>query len=82
MDNQEFKQTVYDSLIVLANANKFNGLEKPKQIKLLKDPFSIENDILTPTMKMKRNVATKFFQKEIDELYNMEVMKPSATEKK
>jgi len=33
---------------------------------LLKDPFSIENDLLTPTMKLKRNVAKKVFQDRID----------------
>jgi long-subunit acyl-CoA synthetase (AMP-forming) len=31
--------------------------------------FSIDNDILTPTMKLKRNVAAKYFKKEIAELY-------------
>lgn len=52
---------VYDDLISLATENKFNSLEKPKQITLMKDPFTIESDILTPTMKLKRNVAKKMF---------------------
>lgn len=46
-----------------------NGLEKPKGIKLLKDPFSIENGLLTPTMKFKRNVAKKQFNEDIIQLY-------------
>jgi long-chain acyl-CoA synthetase len=33
------------------------------------EPFSIENDLLTPTMKIKRNVAQKQFQSILDELY-------------
>jgi long-subunit acyl-CoA synthetase (AMP-forming) len=41
----------------LAKENNFNSLEKPKQIMLLKDPFTVESDILTPTFKLKRNVA-------------------------
>lgn len=80
MENEELKQIVFDSLIDLANANKFNGLERPKQIKLLKDPFTVESDILTPTMKLKRNVATKVYQADIDRLYNLQVM--SQTKKK
>jgi long-chain acyl-CoA synthetase len=44
-------------LMRLAGENKLNSLEKPKQYTLLVDPFTIENDLLTPTMKLKRNVA-------------------------
>ena len=50
-------QAVYDDLWQLADEHLFNPLERPKQITLLKDPFTVESDILTPTMKLKRNVA-------------------------
>jgi long-chain acyl-CoA synthetase len=53
----KFIQTIYDGLMTLANGAKFNSLEKPKQIRLSTDPWTIENEFLTPTMKMKRNVA-------------------------
>jgi len=43
----------------LAASNKFNSLEKPKAIKLILDPWTQENDMLTPTFKLKRNVAKK-----------------------
>ena len=45
----------------LANENKLNGLEKPKQITLLEEPFSAENGLFTPTMKLKRNIAKDHF---------------------
>ena len=41
----------------IADENKFNSLEKPKQIHLIKDMWTIEEDMLTPTMKTKRNIA-------------------------
>ena len=42
------------------------------------DPFTIENEFLTPTMKMKRNVAKKMLEKEINELYAIPTqMKPA-----
>lgn len=44
---------------------------------LLKEPWSIENGYLTPTMKMKRAVARDFLKSEIAELYAMPVIKPS-----
>lgn len=53
----------------LAGENKFNSLEKVKQLHLTLDPFTIENDLLTPTLKIKRNIAKKVFQSEIDDLY-------------
>ena len=53
----------------LAKINKLSGLEKIKAIYLTSDPFSIENDILTPTMKIKRNVAAKAYAEQIDAMY-------------
>ena len=37
--------------------DELNGLENIKKIHFTLDPFTIENEILTPTMKIKRNVA-------------------------
>jgi long-chain acyl-CoA synthetase len=36
---------------------------------LLKDPFTIESDMLTPTFKLKRNVAKKLYEADIDRMY-------------
>ena len=49
--NKELIETLYADLLDLAAANKFNGLEKPKQLVLLREPFSVENDMLTPSFK-------------------------------
>lgn len=53
---------VLESINEVAKAQKFNSLEKPKRIFLTKEPFSVENDMLTPTFKMKRNVAKKVYE--------------------
>jgi len=63
-------QVVYDDLIRLANENKCNSLEKPKQILLIKDPWTDQNDYLTPTFKMKRNIAKIKLQEDIDRMYS------------
>ena len=73
-DDAEFKQEVLEDIWKLGDENKFNSLEKPKQIALLKDPFTIESDVLTPTMKLKRNVAKKVFEDKIVELYELPPM--------
>jgi long-chain acyl-CoA synthetase len=61
LTNPAFKKMVLDNLMDLAKSNKFSGLEKVKKIHLTLEPFTIENDILTPTMKIKRNVAQRVF---------------------
>jgi len=58
----------------LAAGNKFNSLEKPKAIKLILDPWTQDNDMLTPTFKLKRNVAKKMYEETILELYNAPVL--------
>ena len=77
LTNKELIQTIYDDCMELAAANKFNSLEKPKQVMLLGDPWTEVNEFLTPTFKMKRNIAKIRLAKEIDELYNSEILKPT-----
>jgi len=33
------------------------------------EPFTVESNVLTPTMKIKRNVAKVYFEQEIKNLY-------------
>lgn len=55
----------------LSVENKLSSLEKPKDIYISKEPFSVENNILTPTFKLKRNVARDVYKKEIDQMYEV-----------
>jgi len=52
---------VLADFLELAKVNKFNGLEKIKKVYLTAEPFSMDNDLLTPTMKIKRNIARKLY---------------------
>ena len=64
-------------MIALANSQKLNSLEKPKQLTLLKEPFTDQNGFLTPTMKLKRNVAKEMLKDKITEMYAKTPMAPS-----
>lgn len=44
--------------------------EKVKRITILTEPFSIENGLLTNTLKLKRKVINERYAKEIEEMYN------------
>jgi len=37
---------------------------------LLEEQFSVENEMLTPTMKLKRHIAKKRFAEEIERMYS------------
>jgi len=53
----------------LGRENKLSSLEKPKEFELWPQPFTIENNILTSTFKLKRNIAKEVFKAQIDEMY-------------
>lgn len=63
------KAAVQDSLNVITKEHKLSGIEKPYKIFLTHDPFTIENNILTPTFKLKRNVGRDVFKPQIDVMY-------------
>lgn len=59
--NDDFKKFLIDQLDQIGKANKLTSLERPRDIYITSDPFSIENEILTPTFKLKRNVGRKVY---------------------
>ncbi len=65
----EFKAFIKEELDTLGKAQKLSSLERPRDIYLTSDPFSVENNILTPTMKLKRNVGRDVYKVKIDEMY-------------
>ena len=75
MEDEDLRQAVFDSLIELANEYHLSGLEKPKQINIESEQFSVANGMLTPTMKIKRNQAKKMYKTKIDHLYSIPVLK-------
>jgi long-chain acyl-CoA synthetase len=61
--------------MILANQNKLNSLEKPKQFTLLAEPWTPESGMLTPTMKMKRNIGKERLSADIKRMYEEPIMK-------
>ena len=55
----------------LATASKFNGLERIKKIYLHSDPFTVENDLLTPSQKLKRHMSALKFRDQINDMYQV-----------
>ena len=53
----------------MATEKKLSSLEKPKEFILWPELCSVENNLLTSTFKMKRNVAKEVFKTQIDAMY-------------
>jgi len=65
----EFKKVLMDQLDEVGKANKLSSLERPRDVCITTEAFSIENDILTPTFKLKRNVGAKVYENQIAVMY-------------
>ena len=69
-ENEELKNEIINIMDIFGREKNLMGFELPKKVYLVNEPFSIENEIMTPTMKLRRHFAKKFFEKEINKLYS------------
>ena len=68
--NKEFLKEKEKINNVIDNINKkLTLVEKIKKIQLIDENFSIENGLMTPTMKVKRKKVTEKYKKELENLY-------------
>lgn len=69
--DDRFTKEVMNQMNIVANEAGLKGFEKVKSIQLILTPFSSENGLLTPTLKLKRTSAKKQFSDIIDALYQL-----------
>ncbi|KAF2471319.1 long-chain-fatty-acid-CoA ligase 1 [Lindgomyces ingoldianus] len=67
--NKKIEKAVIKELDKVGRKNKFNSYEKVRACRLFIDPFTVENQLLTPTLKLKRPQAARWFRDHLDELY-------------
>ncbi|NXI86591.1 ACSL5 ligase, partial [Rhipidura dahli] len=64
------KKAILEDLIRLGREAGLKSFEQVKDLYIHTELFSVENGLLTPTLKAKRGDLVKFFQKEIEALYS------------
>jgi long-chain acyl-CoA synthetase len=64
--NAKLKSAILADIAVVAKAAKCTSYEIPKALYLDHVPFSVDNNILTPTMKLKRLEARNAYRQQID----------------
>ena len=74
----EVKAAVFDEMNKVANQSKLVGFEKIKNIYLDCEHWTIENGMLTPTMKLKRQVSKNKYMEVIQGMYKEGMYNPNA----
>ncbi|POI28059.1 hypothetical protein CIB84_008191, partial [Bambusicola thoracicus] len=67
--NKDVKKHILEDMVRVGKESGLKSFEQVKDIIVHTEMFSIENGLLTPTLKAKRPELRKYFQSEIDELY-------------
>ena len=65
-------EAVLREFVKLGKTQKLGTLEQMRALKLRMEPFSPDNGLMTPTLKVKRQEAAKVLKADLDELYRRE----------
>ena len=71
-DENERKQKIkHAAMERLCDALKsFPGYAQVRNVLIVEEPWTVENEMITPTLKVKRNVVMSHYQSEIEALYH------------
>uniref|UniRef100_A0A1W7RAI0 Long-chain-fatty-acid--CoA ligase n=1 Tax=Hadrurus spadix TaxID=141984 RepID=A0A1W7RAI0_9SCOR len=70
-DDKTLKKTIFDDIITLGKKAGLKSFEQVKDIYLHSELLSVDNGLLTPTLKTKRPECRKFFMPQIEEMYRV-----------
>ncbi|XP_014641740.1 PREDICTED: long-chain-fatty-acid--CoA ligase 1 isoform X3 [Ceratotherium simum simum] len=68
--NKDIKKAILEDMVKLGRDAGLKPFEQVKGITLHPELFSVDNGLLTPTMKAKRVELRNYFRSQIDELYS------------
>lgn len=68
-NDNDLKCAILKDLETIGKNHDFKGFEIIKKLYMCKEPFSVDNDLLAPTLKNKRHNIQKKYKHEIDALY-------------
>ncbi|KAF5913468.1 hypothetical protein HPG69_017086 [Diceros bicornis minor] len=69
--NKELKKAILEDMVKLGKESGLYSFEQVKAIHIHSDMFSVQNGLLTPTLKAKRPELREYFRKQIEELYSI-----------
>jgi long-chain acyl-CoA synthetase len=66
----DLKKTIIEDMKRIGKEDGLFTFELAQDIFITTTPFTVENDLLTPTMKLKRHESKQLFYTQIKEMYN------------
>ncbi|KAJ5927265.1 hypothetical protein N7516_009038 [Penicillium verrucosum] len=82
LNDDRLRRAVLRDLERMAKKHKFAGYERIRNVSLKVEPFTVENNLLTPTLKLKRPPAVKLYRPLLDQLYEQAIEEQSAPKAK
>lgn len=67
--NMDVKKAIMDDMVGLGKSSGLHSFEQVKDIYIHNEMFSIQNGLLTPTLKAKRPELKEYFKAKIEQLY-------------
>ncbi|XP_043925118.1 long-chain-fatty-acid--CoA ligase 6 isoform X2 [Protopterus annectens] len=67
--NKDLKKAIMEDMVRLGKESGLCSFEQVKDIYIFPEMFSVQNGLLTPTLKAKRPELREHFKKQIEELY-------------
>ena len=72
-EDKSVKEAIFASINTTGLEGKLKGFEMIKKIVIKAEPMTIENGLMTPSFKTKRNVAKEHYQADIKQMYGGEL---------
>ncbi|CAG7734013.1 unnamed protein product [Allacma fusca] len=69
-NDERIKAMIMEDLIQLGKESGLKSFEQVKDIYLHPDPFSVQNGLLTPTLKSKRPQLKAYFKPQLEDMYS------------
>ena len=71
--NKEMENEIIKDCFVVGKLFELKGFEIPKKVRIIKEPFTPENNLMTPTLKLKsKSIKIKYIN-ELKELYENDI---------
>lgn len=69
LSHELLKKAIIDELDAKAKEFHLTGIERVRKIHVTGEPMTVQNDLVTPLLKLKRFNAKKYYASEIERMY-------------